>query len=259
MTVLAHRTGQFCSMGAADNSCEKHVLNDLAQIQRSFVANQGVEFIVLLDRAGKHSDSKAEFCEDFTGTRLYRLGAKSSERLSGGDEFPEITTESEHNQNSGDPATLKKFVRFGKRTYPARNYVLICYSHGNGVSMCPDQTSGGDEIFPAEISEVLTKEESVNLAVLDVCSMAGIEIAYQWRPGNGSFQADVLVAAGSVGGAAPYDDLLPRLRRADSKSTNSLDPATLTARELGALLVEVTDEDRKRPGEFNASRGFVAT
>jgi hypothetical protein len=53
-------------------------LNDLAQIQRTFVANQGVEFIVLLDRGGKHSDGKAEFCEGFSGTRLYRLAGVDS-------------------------------------------------------------------------------------------------------------------------------------------------------------------------------------
>jgi clostripain len=136
--------------------------------------------------------------------------------------------------NTGDAATLRDFVRFGKRKFPARHYALWLVSHGDGPYCCPDETNGNDELFAAEISDVLTEEDSVDILGFDACLMAGVENAYQWRRRPGKFGADFMLAFASVSDSWPYEDIFARLR---SGAKTESAPA-MTPRKLAALVVE---------------------
>ncbi len=240
--------------GSANNSCEQTILHDIAEMKAGFVDGQGVELVLFIDRMkGFSSDSRA-LGDDFDDSRLYRITHDRAERLDGAPELPEITKTSTFDANTGDARTLRQVMRFAKAHYPAERYALVFYSHGDGRAMCADDDSDGDELFPAEITDVLEERDSVDLMGFDVCSMGGVENLYQWRPGNGSFHADAVVASASVSGPWPYDTILARLRapsvegaqatvrgepsNGSSSPPAAIDPAQLTAFAFAELIVE---------------------
>lgn len=225
--------------GAADNSCEESIIPDLETLRTGFVPGQGVAVVVLLDRSPRFDNTAGPFGEDFADTRMFELTAAGFERIDGGKHLSMITRDSNFEADMGDPVVLRDFLREVKARYPAKHYALIVYSHGSGRSLCPDQTDAEDELYPAEISAVLAAQDSVDLIGLDVCSMGGMEILYQWRAGPQRFGASVLVGSASVSRPWPYEDVFSRLRApaGDGAPSGSLDPRTATPEELGGFLL----------------------
>ncbi|MEQ8767525.1 MAG: clostripain-related cysteine peptidase [Planctomycetota bacterium] len=236
---------------AGDNSAEESLMPDLADLGEGFRPGRGVEILVLVDRSPKFSTRPSVFGGDFEDTRLYRMTGGPAERLSGGDELPEITKTSTFEANMGDAKTLQRFIGYGKKHFPAKRYALIFYSHGNGCRWCPDNSHDDDSLYPGELSEVLTKDDSVDLMAFDVCSMGGIEVAYQFRPGNGGFQTDAIVASGSATFPWTYAGLVARLFPETVKDGEKAFPET--ALKLGNAIVEVLEVDR-RQGELQGER-----
>lgn len=234
--------------GGVDNSAEQTIMSNYKQMKAGFVDDQGLALIVLADRSPAYSDDSTVFGEDFTDTRLYRITHDETERLDGGAEFPEITKTSNYEANTADAPTLKKFIRFCKANYPAEHYALIIYSHGGGMEMVFDEGNEGDWIYTAEMTDVLTAEESVDLIGLDVCSMGGVENAYQWRPGIDKFGAQALIASAPSSAPWNYKKILERLRSGggDNGEENTMvggkekfyDPAFMTPRDLGGVIME---------------------
>ena len=126
--------------------------------------------------------------------------------------FPNVHVDQSYEANMADALTLKKFIQYCKKNYPSNHQLLILRSHGNGMGMCPDSEAGaGDRLYTSEITNVLTKNESVDILGLDVCSMAGLENLYQWRPENNSFSASLVIASSPLSGAWAYDRILERI------------------------------------------------
>ncbi|MEZ4806275.1 MAG: clostripain-related cysteine peptidase [Flavobacteriales bacterium] len=218
------------------NSSEVDLLSDIQEMMDGKLA-AGYEVIVLIDRTPGFSEDSTTLGENFTDTRLFRITHQGYERLAGGDELPQLSVNSTVDLDMADAQVLKQFVRFGKRHYPAEHYMLVLRSHGNGVGMCPDHESGAeDRLFPGEISDVLTADESVDILGLDVCSMAGLENLYEWRPGNGSFSADLVIASAPLSGAWAYDRILGRLK--DGGTGRDLDPARMTPMQFATMIFE---------------------
>ena len=168
----------------------------------------------------------------------------------------------------GDADTLKSFVQYCKAYYPADHYALILSNHGGGVrkrsvlndseglpvkAVCWDDTSGNNEaLYTAEITDVLTDNESVDLLGFDACLMGTVEVAWQYRPGNGSFNAQVMVAsaANEYGDGWDYYNIFKRLQnRSGSAGTADVvtddgndelyySPASLTAAQFAVVIVE---------------------
>ena len=247
-----------------DNNLEQQLLEDIAEAKAG-VTND-VNMIVLVDRIPGESSDSTVLGADFTDTRLYRITPGTATRIGGSTQFSQITTTSNYEANMGDANTLKKFIQFCKANYPANNYALILSNHGGGArsqsevlidpdisienDVCWDDTNGGDCLYTAEISDVLSTNENIDLLAFDACLMGTAEVAYQYRPGNGSFAADVMVAsAPNVWGyGLDYQAILARLNtnggnngQTDSTMGGSelnYNPATLTALQLGGVMVE---------------------
>lgn len=248
-----------------DNNLEDMLLMDIEEMKRGFVNSQGQNLIVLADRYdGYYSIG---FGQRFTDTRLFEISEDKAKRISGGSQFPEITTTSYYEGNMGDAETLKKFIRFCKANYTAKNYALVLWNHGNGPrkakgigdyvsavespvkAICSDDTDD-DILYTAEITDVLTEEESVDLLGFDACIMGSVEVAYQYRPGTGDFGADVMVAspANEWGYGWDYERIMKRLRGGGGNNGESshltggleayYDPASMTALQLGEVIVE---------------------
>jgi clostripain len=225
--------------GAVDNSADGPLIAFLDQVRRAVDNDPGIELLLFIDRSQKHPKKATYLGDDFTTTRLYRLRKDSVERLSGGAELPEITVDKDAKLNSADAANIGRFIAWGKAHYAAQRYALMIYSHADGRSMCPVQRNG-DHMGIPELTEKVGVEEHVDFLALELCNMGGIEIAYQWRPGNGRFHADVLLAIPNAGPPLDWDRAFARIRTPGhgSKKGPTLDPAAMTAADFGRLVIE---------------------
>lgn len=197
--------------GAGSNSSEIDLLDDVQKIKRS-KDSRAYEFIMLLDRIEGYSSDSKTLGTDFTDTKMYRVWNNQCVELDGKDVLPELEVKSTYEANMGDANLLKNFVVYCKTYFPAKKYMLILRSHGNGQNMCPDaEMTAKDALFPAEVKDVLGQEESVDILGLDVCSMAGLENLYEWRYSQENFSAEYVIASAPLSAAWPYDKILPRL------------------------------------------------
>lgn len=215
---------------AVDNDWERDFLRDLRGLRRGLEGAASPEVLLWIDRSPKYLKDKAALGEDFADTRIYRLTGGAPERLDGEPEIAGMSKTGSIECNTGDPATLRDFVRFAKRHYPARHYALWIVSHGDGPYCCPDETDGDDELFTAELTAALAEEDSVDVFGFDACTMAAVENAYEWRREPGKFGADFLLAFATVSNSWPYEDIFRRLAAAPAPGP----------RELCALVVEET-------------------
>src|SRR5262245_36043132 len=225
--------------GAVDNNANDPLVRFLDQARRAFDNDPGIELLLFIDRSEKHSTKVPTYLgEDFAGTRLYRLTKDTAERLSGGSQLPEITLDKDVELNSADAKYVQQFIAWGKAHYPAQRHALLIYSHANGRTMCPDDQSGEAMGF-AELNEKVSVQERVDFLALELCNMGGIEIAYQWRPGNGRFETDVLLAIPNAGPPLDWDRAFARIRTPGHETRNgpTLNPATMTAVDFGRLVI----------------------
>jgi clostripain len=225
--------------GAVDNSADEPFVTFTDQVRRALDDDPGVELVLLIDRSQKHPKHTTFLGDDFSGTRLYRIKNYYVERLSGGTYFPEITKDRDVNLNSADASTLQRFIAWGKANYPAERYGLLIYSHADGKSMCPDDRSG-DQMGIAELTDKMGVKDRIDFLALELCNMGGVEIAYQWRPGNGQFEADVLLAVPNAGPPLDWHRAFGRIRSPGHGPIGgtALDPAKMTAVDFGKLVIE---------------------
>ena len=233
--------------GAADNNADGPILEFLDGVRKALDDDPGMELILFIDRSTEYSDDADVLGADFTGARLFRLTSETAEPLEAGEFFPGMDEGGEYEVDSSDPGNIERFVAFGKQHFPARRYGLMIYSHANGCTMCPDDESGGDMHIP-ELTEVVGPEASVDFLALELCNMGGIEIAYQWRPGNGGFSTDALLAIPTAGPPLDWDRAFARIRsdgHAAFAGAETVDPEGMDALGFGRLVVEEGFEGRR--------------
>jgi hypothetical protein len=91
--------------------------------------------------------------------------------------------------NNPDPDVLTRLFRWGMREYPARNYGLIVFSHGNAgiYSFPPDKTFLNDiEIQDLSDALKIALDENPDIdrlefITIESCTMSWIEAAYRMR------------------------------------------------------------------------------
>jgi len=233
--------------GAADNNADGPILDFLDSVRTALDDDPGMELLLFIDRSEHFSDDAEFLGANFTGARVYRLRKDSAELLDASEYFPGMGGDGEYEVDSADPQNVAQFVAFGKAKFPARHYGLMIYSHADGCTMCPDEESGRSMNIP-ELTDWVDEEASVDFLALELCNMGGTEIAYQWRPGNGGFSADVLVAIPNAGPPLDWDRAFARIRSAGHATEAKgevIDPARLTALEFGTLVVEEGFAGRK--------------
>ncbi|SHH41925.1 clostripain [Tepidibacter thalassicus] len=244
----------------ADNDLEWSLLSDVEEMKKGIKTDE-INLIALIDRSEDYTSNKSVLGEDFSDTRLYEIKPGEVKRIDGGSQFPEITTNStDFEANMGDAHTLKNFIDYCKERYPADKYVLILSNHGGGPKtddeaeqrkqICVDESNDMDVLYTGEISDVLTKDQSVDVFGLDACLMGNAEFAYQFHKGNGGFEADVMVGSAPTewGDGWKYDKILDRLQTKDGDNGEEdttfggkekyYSPKTVTAAQIGGIIVE---------------------
>ena len=224
--------------GCGDSSAEDHLMPHVRSLALLSKNGRSANVVLLFDRAPGFSEDGKLFGENFEDTRLFALDDGSWNREGGGDAFPEITLDSKYEANTGDATTLKKFIRFTKSAYPAKRFAVIFFGHGHSRSFCPDKTSDNDEIYTAELTEVLGPQESVEFAWFDVCSYGGIENAYQFRPVPGRFAIAAMIATPPSSSPAPMRTIF-RNAGLVGEPANSPPKSGI---EFGNLAVQLTEK-----------------
>lgn len=255
----AERPWTLMIYGAADNDAEGPILGFLDKVRAALDDDPGMELLLFIDRSGGFSDDSESLGADFAGARVYRLGRESAELLDASAYFPGMSPDREEEVDSADPHNLGRFVAFCKDRYPARRYGLMIYGHANGAEMCPDDTSQTTMQIP-ELSDEVDEGASVDFLALELCNMGGIEIAYQWRPGNGGFSAEVLLAIPNAGIPLDWDRAFSRIRSTGHATTaegDVLDPETMTALDFGRLVIEEGYAGRKAHLERAVRAGLL--
>ena len=106
--------------------------------------------------------------------------------------------------NMGDAQTLVDFVRWGRKTYPAKQTMLVIWNHGQGwrapveEGVTPAEPAvphgghryvsndddTGDKLYNRAIQDALANllaDERIDLLAFDACLMAMVETAYAFR------------------------------------------------------------------------------
>jgi len=85
--------------------------------------------------------------------------------------------------NMGNYSTLKDFIEYCKKNYPANRYIMDLYNHGAGwKGACKDDTSEGDLLTMDEIQKALTETDGIDIIMFNApCLMGSLESAYEMR------------------------------------------------------------------------------
>lgn len=240
-----------------DSSSESHLMPHLAMLSELSGSQQNGRIVLFIDRSPEHSQDRKTLGENFDDSRLFELKLGKWVRLSGSKEFPEITTNSKYESNSGSPETLRKFIRFGKQHAPADKFALVIFGHGECRFVCPDesnpnpdQNESDDPLYVTEITENIGDDCSVDFLWMDVCSFGSIENAYQMRPGTGRFGARVMLASPPSSAPLPMGDILRHVGILGEQSKQHGLPSD--AAEFGSRVLEQCRSHLKK----NPFKGF---
>ena len=190
-----------------------------------------------------------------------------------------------------DPATLAGFADFLRRHYPATNYVLVLWDHGDGwypghgpsraifIDDSRDHEMGvaGGELAQAMADVKQSLGKRVRILAFDACLMGMIEVAAEVRDACDYLLAsEALVPADGL----PYDEFLDRLTSRPTRTPAELLPdicrdyveqypgeqVTLSALDmrgldqaLGLMKATLSDSIGPSSAELHAARAAVQT
>jgi hypothetical protein len=105
-----------------------------------------------------------------------------------------------------DPDTLKDFITWSVKNYPAERYALIPADHGFGwEGMLIDNTNYKRTMSIKQLRQALRDSQvHINLLSLDACTMQMIEVAYELKDAG----ADIMVGSENTGTTWPFADIL---------------------------------------------------
>ncbi len=105
-----------------------------------------------------------------------------------------------------DPVTLRDFINWSTRHYPAEHYALIVADHGFGwEGLAIDNTNYQRTMSLKQLTQAIRDSQAhIDLLCLDACTMQMAEVAYELRDTG----VDILVGSENVGTTWPYADIL---------------------------------------------------
>lgn len=89
--------------------------------------------------------------------------------------------------NMGEPETLRYFIEYATESYPAEQYALILWNHGEGPlgSICLDELNDLDGLTLSELTAAMDKvqlDEKLSWIGFDACLMCSAEVAFAMSP-----------------------------------------------------------------------------
>lgn len=260
----------------ADNDLERTGAYDINEMeyglylaqQKDPYIQQKISIIVQFDRIDGYDTLSHDDGQDWTDTRRYLVKPDENSFPSG--DFTSEKLNELGEVNMGDASELKSFIAYCKSNYKATYYMLVFWNHGAGVrssyhfnenkrGFCVDDTNNQDLLYTGEITDFLTKNESVDIICFDTCSMGMTEVAYEYRPGPDKFGADYMIASPAEIPFAGqnYVRLLSRLQGSsytDNEGDICFNTQTLLPDQLvSAVVKEYRDEYSAETGEMTTA------
>jgi len=186
---------------AADNDLEPYITRNLIDLEATG-SGKGVNLVAQIDR-GAHptTDAKHDNARRFYITKDNddsRINSPQVGRLGAVD--------------MGKPETLKDFVKWGMKNFPAEHYLVILNDHGAGFPGALQDDSGKSFMSTPDIAQAIkdgreaagVDKKDVVLG-FDACLMGQAEVAYQLKDSAG-----ILIASEeTIGGSGwPYTGIL---------------------------------------------------
>jgi len=147
--------------------------------------------------------------------RGYVTGEKSKELFPGSEVIGQ--------RDMGDPGTLKEFMEWGMKNYPAKHYALVMWDHGAGFkgSMTDDETK--HLIDNRELRDALKGVEQdtgnkVDVLNFNACLMGQAEVAYELRDaakylvGSEEVEAGLRIPIPGLVGTTPQHKVMTDLK-----------------------------------------------
>ena len=116
-----------------------------------------------------------------------------------------------------NPDTLKDFLEWGMKEYPAKHYMVVVQGHGTGAAGVLSDKDGSMSLPTMEKTLKDVREDTgvkPDILVFDACLMGGTEVAYQMKD-----TADIMIASQEVerGFTIPYQKPVSYLNEALEK------------------------------------------
>ncbi|ETR67646.1 MAG: hypothetical protein OMM_05032 [Candidatus Magnetoglobus multicellularis str. Araruama] len=176
----------------ADNNLESDGIDDFLEIATTG-SDENINYVVQMDRINDYSDKYG----DWTDCKRFHIEKNMVPT-------EQNALESLGEVNMGDPETLSDFIQWAMTSYPAQQYALILWDHGDGwqrkrgkppaiKSICWDDTNGNeDSISMFDLKRILESLPIKPVLVgFDACLMGMLENAYMLK------QAGISVMVGS--------------------------------------------------------------
>lgn len=229
-TILVYLNG--------DNNLEWFAIQDINEMERGIDSASNYNILVQVDR--HPDDNVSEGYDgsngDWTGTRRYYITPDTSSD----DSIRSPLLEDMGELNMGDPHTLVDFGQTGIKGYPADNYMLVVWDHGNGwykgaqdiikgisydatnsdyLGVADDEYAGAMDTISSFLGD------KIDIIANDACLMGMHEVAYEVKD-----FADFIVSSEYTipGDGYPYDAICDSLNKNDS----------LTPEELARTIVD---------------------
>ena len=210
-TATQKKKWTFMVYIAGDNNLDPAALQDISEMAKAG-SSEDLNIIVQLDRA---NDQKTR--------RFY---------ITEGGGYKKDCVETFGETNTGDPAVLENFIRWGIEKYPASRYALVIWNHGGGWwdeearakrNIAYDDSSNGDALNNQELQDVLDRISQIggsriDILGMDACLMGMLEVAWQLRS-----SIDVMVSSEEEEpfDGWPYDQVLSLFRNKPRRRTTS--------------------------------------
>lgn len=147
------------------------------------------------------------YIDDYSTTRLIRLGKDKKGRV------VEETVATYKEQNSLDVSVMKEILNTAFNKYPAENYGITFWSHGDGWIPSSATTrwfgqDGNDYMNIPDLHEALKVAPHFDFIFFDACFMESVEVAYELRD-----RGDYIISSPTEipGPGAPYQEVVPAM------------------------------------------------
>lgn len=218
---------------AGDNNLSDAGLEDVRELCDVGASDQ-VHVGLEIDTYGEHTGSiRYEITEPDWSGRAYRTVIQR---------LPE--------KDTGDPETLRSFLSWALKRYPARNNLVVVWNHGAGfrsVRRDIGYDDFGSSLDMPEIEDALTRAgigptNKISILGFDACLMNMIEIAHHFRD-----QVELLVGSQQTepGDGWPYDAVLKAAKTAPNKI------------DLAKQIVKVYMKSYKELGVFDVTQSAI--
>ena len=150
---------------AADNNLEKYAIDDIKEMLSADISEE-VNVIIQVDRASGFYDLGVGGIADWQTMKRFKVTKGV---------LTEVADLGE--QDTGEVATLRDFIRWGFSTYPSQHRFLVLWDHGNAwQGYGGDDTSDHDLLDQTELVEAvkqgLSEAKTVDLMGFDACLMS---------------------------------------------------------------------------------------